>query len=274
MTNPDPKTIERVRKLLSLSHSDNENEAAQAAGRAAQMMAEHEITEAMCEIVQGSEDAPAHVAEQIVDAACTETEKRVAWRETIASAVARSLDCETYISGAKYHAVGRATAVATWGYVSRYLFTEVERLADEAWVKEGADLVAVGQRPRAWKNGFRVGAASTISNRLYAEKRASETQRAEHAQIASRAAHLQLNAGTVDGPTATTALVLASAQRAIAVVDRDRAEVKAHYQKMTKDWRTCRGVGATSSRSGYSAGREAGKTVDLSRARPSALGAR
>lgn len=65
MTNPNDKIIDRIRKLLELSHSDNEHEAAQAAARAAQMMSENAVTEAMLQVV--ADDDVQYVPERIIN---------------------------------------------------------------------------------------------------------------------------------------------------------------------------------------------------------------
>jgi len=185
MTNTtNDKILDRVKKLLELSKSANEHEAAQAAARAAELMQAHEITEAMLEVTRQGEDSVERVSEQIVDRTCTDDDRKVAWRMHLVAGVARANDCRVYSYGGTYHLVGRDSAVAAATYVVQWLFHEVDRLADEAWLQEGADLAAVGQRPRAWKNAFRVGAAVEIRSRLTAQK--ADADQALESKVAFR----------------------------------------------------------------------------------------
>lgn len=55
---PTDKIIDRVRKLLELSHSTNEHEAAQAAARAAKLMSEHDVTQAMLNVTAEEDRQP------------------------------------------------------------------------------------------------------------------------------------------------------------------------------------------------------------------------
>jgi hypothetical protein len=230
------KIIERIRKLLELSHSDNEHEAAQAAARAAQMMSENAVTEAMLQVVNPDDEVPV-VPERIVEGEPTyDAERRIAWRDRIATAVAHSFDC----------------------------VAEVERLADEAWLKEGADLVAVGQRPRAWKSAFRLGAADVIHERLYTDIYARKEREKEQAKQLAAAQPKQLvGAGAA---AAEQQLALVRVDKALAIVEKDRSEVKAAFEKRTKGFRRMRGMGnSTRTRGGYRAGREAGANISLGR---------
>lgn len=251
------KIIDRIRKLLELSHSDNEHEAAQAAARAANLMSENAVTEAMLQVV--NDDEVPLVPERIIQADPTyDADRRVAWRDRIATAVARSFDCEVYYLEKGLHAIGRESAVQSWTYTCRYLFAEVERLADEAWLREGADLAAVGQRPRAWKGAFRLGAADVVHERLYrdiyARKERESTQAKQLAGDATRHAEIDPAGG---------ALVLAN--KAIAIITKDRAAVKTAFEERTKGFRSTRSMGNSArGRGGYGAGREAGQSIAIS----------
>lgn len=257
------KHIERVRKLLELSKSANEHEAAQAAARAAELMSEHDITEAMLEVTS-PDDAATHVVERIIEGVLPDaSERRVAWRDRVASAVARSLGCETFYWNNKLTAIGRASAVSTWSYVCAYLFAEIVRLADAAWLAEGADLAAVGQRPRAWKGAFRLGAADTVADKLYLERKARAER--EAAQAREMAGQL-LSAGPEEARNQRALVVV---DKALARVEAHRAEVKEAFKQRTSGpgWRKISLGNATRGRSGYEAGCEAGDRIEVNRAR-------
>lgn len=249
------KIISRVQKLLSMSKSDNEHEAAQAAARASALMAEYNLSEAMLRVEDSSRGAEAIVEGRLSD---QQTKKRSAWRELIADAVASSLGCVTYLSKtSETVCFGREGATQAWNYTSQYLFNEVDRLADEAWDREGMAAMRVGQRIRSWKNAFRVGAAAVVASRL---RDATAAQRDE------RVAKRQGVQSVVHPKPATTE------QQALMVMERDEQEVKNAYAERTKGFVKSAGVGRVTSRTGYNAGREAGASVALGGGR-AALGA-
>lgn len=255
------KILERIRKLLELSHSDNEHEAAQAAARAAQMMNENAVTEAMLQVV--NDDEVPDVAERIIEAQPTyDAERRVAWRDRIAVAVAASMGCEVYYLAKGLHAIGRESAVQSWTYTCQYLFAEVERLADKAWLEDGEDLAAVGQRPRKWKSAFRLGAADVVHERLYRDVYTRQAKQREQAkELAAAQPKSLVGAGAAK---AEEQLALARVDKVIAIVEKDRAEVKEAFKARTKGFRSTRTMGnSTRHRSGYSAGREAGASISL-----------
>jgi hypothetical protein len=284
------KIESRVRKLLELSKSTNEHEAANAAARAAAMMSEHGITEAMLQVTSDDDGRATRDKESIVEAGLPDdTERRVAWRDRIASAMARSLDCETFFSRRPdgvntLTALGRESAVQTWTYTTSYLLREVERLADQAWKDNGADLAAVGILPRNWKASFRLGAADVIATRLYQalqERAAKETAKAKELAAPSlQDSTLSLpEPGIYSDDEVTRAgesLALARVDAALEIVKRDRQEVKKAFENRTSgpEWRMSRGATGGSARagSGYGAGRQAGQGVNIGARGGKALG--
>lgn len=258
------RIIDRIRKLLELSHSNNEHEAATAAARAAELMSEHEIDEAMLQVSKADDEPAPYIAERVVEEGLGDehkTERRVAWRDIMLSALAVSLDCERYVHEGNLVVFGRESAVATWRYVGLYLIAEVDRLADEAWLREGADLAAVGQRPRVWKAAFRVGAADVVSSRLYAE--VHDRKKRERAVVEAKAKAL----AAANGETPDQPLALVRVESAIALIQRDRAALAEKWKARGKALRlrSAGSIGNSSRqhRSGYSAGREAGATVNI-----------
>lgn len=263
MTNE--RILDRVRKLLKLSHSNNEHEAANAAVRAAELMSEHAISEAMLEVVKADDEPAPHIAERIVEDGLDieeQTKQRVAWRDRILSPLALRFNCECFYGGRENSnliAFGRESNVAAWRYTGMYLIAEVDRLADEAWLKEGADLAAVGQRPRTWKSAFRLGAADVIYERLYAEYYKRKEKEKAHAEAKAK----ELAAAAGETANEQTALVRVSG--ALEVIAQDRAEVAERFKVRTKGFRATRSMGSTTrGRSGYNAGRDAGSTVNIS----------
>ncbi len=269
-----PKIIDRIRKLLELSKSDNEHEAAQAGARAAQLMGEHAITEAMVKVTGEDDAANEHVTERIAEDNLGPdmlTKTRVAWRDRVASSVARSLDCETYTSGGNLYAFGRESNVSAWRYTSAYLIREIDRLADRAWLDEGADLAAVGRRPKTWKGAFRLGAADVVANRLFLSKKERiEQERATAERIAG-----ELTAGAGSDGTSQPVVALVPVSQALSRLTAGRAEISAKFKAKTSGpgWRSQPAIGnSTRGRSGYEAGRAAGKNVPIGGARAALKG--
>ncbi len=239
------KIIERVQKLLAASKSENEHEAALAASRAAKLMEEYNLSEALIRVHDHTAKAePIIDGVRLVDA----TKKRSAWRESIADAVAKSLGCKTYLMESKTVCFGREGATQAWNYTCQYLFREVDRLADEAWDREGGEALEAGQSIKRWKNAFRVGAAYAVAARLYEQTAASKLVREE-----------RIRAVAEDRVGAATS----NYEQALMVVDRDETEFQSAYAARSAKFGTAKSVGQVSSRTGYHAGKEAGQNVTL-----------
>ena len=146
MSNID-KILDRVRKLFALAdHSDNEAEAALAASRAAKLMEEYQLTEAFVRL-----DNPEVKAEPIVREARLEPDapltnrKRIAWKETISSVVAKDLGVHEFFRwhtsfggrrSADVRGFGRESAVQTWQYTCQYLWRQIDELAEQAATRQ------------------------------------------------------------------------------------------------------------------------------------------
>jgi hypothetical protein len=222
------RVIDRVRKLLEVSHSDNEHEAALAAQRAAALMSEYQLTEAQLRV-----DDSTLKAEPIKDRVTLTDKrqgKRVAWKELIADGVAKSLGCHLYLTENGPAVFGRESATQAWGYTCQYLFSEVNRLADEAWEEECVYAEGAGHTIKKWKNSFRVGAAQSIIMRLYETKKTPPPNTSE---------------------------------KALMVVAKDDLEVDTEYHKFSETMGKASMIGLVSNRTGYKAGLEAGQDVNL-----------
>jgi len=260
---PQEKIADRIRKLMKLSESTNEHEAAQAAARAAELMSEHDITEAMLKVANDTNEPEPNVPERIVEEGIEDglTKQRVAWRDRILSALAGSLDLEGYFSGGNLKVFGRESHVQTWKYVGMYLVNEVDRLADQAWLENGKDLAAVGQVARQWKGAYRLGAADVIHKRLYEDLYA---RRAKEREYANGEVPKMLAPSSSHEIRSQHALVIVN--KTLDVIKRNRAEVVEEFKKRSKDLklRSTPNIGnSVRSRSGYYAGREAGESVSL-----------
>lgn len=255
--------VEKIKKLLKLSRSENANEAAVAAARAAELMAKYAIEEASIRL-----DDSGRAAEPITEEVVEKSKKRVAWKGCIASGLAQAFGAKMFWMGGDITLFGRKSALQAIGYMHQYLTREVERLADEAWEEHMKEVRAKGityyvQGTRTWKNGFRLGAASTIQNRLYQQRSSEITKRREEkkaAQAAMEEAYepkseeVAVACGDASAPTRALAC--------IDVVEQDEAEVSEAYTKRSKGFGTVRGS-RTRAVSAYGAGQKAGASINL-----------
>lgn len=189
-----PKILDRIKKLLELSKSSNEHEAAMAAGRVAELMVEHQIAEADLAVANDTDE----VVESIQDVKIGSDGKVVSWKRALVMGLAQSVGGSGYYVGARraqkvhrhdgtrwvkrtipgqpasYRAIIPESARATVEYMYQYLNQEIMRLADEAYRQEVQECRASMVAPpsaRAWKGSFRVGCAYKIAVRLKAQRK-------------------------------------------------------------------------------------------------------
>lgn len=239
------KILDRIKKLLSLANSSNEHEAALAAAQAAKLMMEHNIAEAQLD----SHEASENVGEIDLDSAG----KLAKWKGIVLSGLTQAFDCKAYSTRkydvykgkTVYKVVGQPSKTSTITYMYSYLVGEIDRLANVAYREEAMECEASGVgRPgaRAWKNSFRVGAASVIQKRLLEERK---TVRAE----------------------------AKAAGQSLVRIDKDALAVKDFVKENVGNLRKS-SAARTSSRSGYAAGKAAGGNVSLGGGKGLSAGAR
>lgn len=157
--------LDRLRKLMALSKSDNPHEASLAAEIAQKLMVQHHLDE--FDLAE-AERAP---EEPVADQGAIEPERdgqprRIpSWEVFLASAVSKSVDCRIYYTpGVRISVVGRQSDAQVARYLFMYLSRTVRRLADDFWKHEGDRQ----QGAARWKHGFRLGVVETIRKRLSA----------------------------------------------------------------------------------------------------------
>jgi hypothetical protein len=233
----DNPILTRIRKLLQLSKSGNEHEAALATERAAALMAEHEIHEAE---VRLSEPSVIKTAEPIgihkpID---RKAGKRIAWHNSLAWGVSRKFHCSYYTQSGVIVFFGRLSQIQAASYTLQFLIREVERLVDTS--------APTPEHSKKFRNAFRLGCANRISKRLQADVADGGVHhQASHDRAAVAATH---EAAPSDG--------------AMVLVQQDRQEVEDAYAKMFKG-RKAPPLGNVSSFSGYEAGVSAGNRANL-----------
>lgn len=215
--------VEKIQKLLALSKSQNEHEAAAAAARAAELMTKYQISEA--EIPSDEEGS------EIISELDVEPGVKKGWKGQVIYGVAYSLGIQSfYTYGTKaFRLVGRDSDLSAAKYMISYLVSEINRLADKAWNKAK---MFTAEHGKAWKNSFRVGAAMTVKGRLK-EMRDSTIRDAR-------------NAGQ---------------EQALIKIDKRSAIIEDHLRQ-NYNIRSGRPT-AISSASGLGAGKEAGKNINL-----------
>lgn len=217
--------IDRIKKLLALSNSTNEHEAANAAALAAELMLQHKIDQADLAV---EDEAQEEVAAWRVGSDKT----NVGWKGVMLVGLFYAFGCWGSKSAQRgWRVIGRKSDVDTVRYLFDYLVNEVNRLADEGWERHQYETY---DSIRRWKNAFRVGAAGVIQRRL----------KEQHQQTMKAAEE----AGK------TSALVyIGKQEEQVALACRQRG-IK--FQKTGRDV-------SGSSHDGYARGREAGKDVVL-----------
>lgn len=264
--------LERIKKLLRLAqNAGSEHEAANAARRASQLMAQHEIHAASINL--DSPDEKRAVEEIDKCHPVTFTKKRVAWHLRIASAVAASYGAECYTNGgydgAEENGIrffGRLSAVQAAAYTTQYLIRKVEEITDKQ--------APQGLYARRYRNAFRLGCASRIGARIDEEAQAEKQKLSRRRQQAERfeathserAKREQFDVSDEGGdalPDLDNLPTPSASAGVLARVEKDREEVHTAYKAYSKKWGRSTGIGTVSSGSGYEAGKAAGDRVKL-----------
>jgi hypothetical protein len=143
--------IEKVRKLLALARSDNEHEAAAAAGAAERLLQEHRLSEVDLECAaEPTERAQADTEplEQLGHALAT-------WKSHLAASLCRlhgchcAVDWTTGAGNKRIRIYGRPSDTASVRYLYAWLTSTIESLAHRHGRGKG----------RTWANSYRIGAA-------------------------------------------------------------------------------------------------------------------
>lgn len=236
------KVISKIKKLLELSNSNNEHEAAQAAAMAAELKLKHQIEEADI-----SEEEFDEIDEPVEDHVIDEMGRTLHWKFEISNGLCKAFGCKAYYQNisyprygsrqkreSKFRVVGQRSNIDAIKYMYKYLTSEVERLTHKAYHEEVSECQKSYVSPpsaRTWKRAFRLGAATVISHRL-AEQRKKTFEKAK----------------------------LEGKSNALVALDKQASAVKEYVKSL----RLQRGsVPYYTSRSGFSAGAEAGRSIPL-----------
>lgn len=150
------KILEKVRRLLALSKSSNEFEAAAAAAKAQELLWKHKL-----EIHDVPTDDGKVVGEEFERFAMA-AGNSAPWRGQLINSIAMNNDCRvvTSVVPGYYSVIGQKSSFEVVEYLFDYLSTTIERLAKEH-----------RQETTAWKNGFKLGAVSAVWNTLAKQRK-------------------------------------------------------------------------------------------------------
>lgn len=164
------KVIERVRKLLALSNSSNEHEAALAAAHAQRLLAEHNLAMSELEVQQqGAGESELHLARTVTK-----------WISSLFATVASAFDCmpvvttETSHSRLRFIGVGEDPEVAAC--TLEFLISELRRLASVylAGLDQIQDKMTTSHRQKV-RNSYLLGGAFGVAEALRRQKASTPT---------------------------------------------------------------------------------------------------
>lgn len=197
----EPKVIDKIRKLLALATSSNENEAASAAAKAQELMQEYDLS---MEAVSTKTDQRLSGIERSERQTLRKAGKPGGWKVALFNCVGATSDCWVYASDnnsrwydSTGYLIGRSQDVEMAHYIFDYLVREMERLQDEygkarwAELSEYAkthgistheaerDFSSMKRHPLKAKDSWIRGAAETVITALHNAHR--ERQRSSEA---------------------------------------------------------------------------------------------
>jgi len=154
--------LDKIRKLLALAQGGNENEAALAAAKAAELIAKYEVDSAQLE-VDGGEVRP----DPLESLAFDRQRENESWKGYLMVGIERLLGVKVWNDGGRLTIYGRRSKINTFTYTYAYLCAEVQRLADAGYLEATRQRVNPTRVPALrWKPSFRLGCAGRLQQRL------------------------------------------------------------------------------------------------------------
>ena len=160
--------MERITKLLALSTSSNEHEAAAAAAKAQELMFRHNLSVAQLQAGQtGSRD---DYVTRVVELGALNS-----WRRSLIHVLAEHNFCKAvaFVGTPRVAIVGEPHNIALVEQLYAYLLRELLRLADAGWLRAKR---RARDTARQWKHGFQHGAVAAIAERLAEQRQQDETE--------------------------------------------------------------------------------------------------
>ena len=164
----DNLIIEKIRKLLALSNSSNEHEAALAAGHAQRLLSEHNLAMADIEAKE-----PPQSADRVETSVAKALPK---WVRHLSAGVCSAFDCQAIHHPAygKLTFIGVGADVQIAAYTFAYLDKSIRKLCTRYLKDNAATLIPARQRELI-RHSYYLGAVSTINIRLRNQKRQTPT---------------------------------------------------------------------------------------------------
>lgn len=155
--------IEKIKKLLALSNSSNEHEAALAAGHAQRLLSEHNL--AMADIEASHKPDKADKLETAVSKILPK------WLRHLSAGVSSAFDCQAihHPATGKMTFIGVGADVQIAVYTFTYLDRTVRKLCSTYMKNHVSSAIANRQR-ELMRQSYYLGAVSTINGRLREQK--------------------------------------------------------------------------------------------------------
>ena len=150
---------ELIQKLLALSKSPNEHEAALAMAKAQELLLKHNLDMAAITAPTQEETDEAGMINEVID--FDDFEK---WQGHLVNSVAIRNFCKVIVCGSEYHILGRKANVKAVETMYNWLEPQIIRLIAASGYKRGE------------KNSYALGIISTISRKLEESKEQYQTQ--------------------------------------------------------------------------------------------------
>lgn len=159
------KVLERIKKLLALSNSDNEHEAANAASQAQLLLSKYNLCiDDISDVVKSDYE--------VKEARVAEGKRLDKWFYKLFISVSRSFGCSPLVETSYRHKalimVGTETDILSARLTLEYLYTTIERLTNRNALGNG----------RAFVNSYRQGLVTSIASRL-SERTKENTKEAQ-----------------------------------------------------------------------------------------------
>lgn len=169
--------VVKIKKLMALSKSGNENEAAFAAAKAQELLVKYNIEMSQVENVKLDREETRLVSE-FKELFGT---NKIQWKRDLAFAVAKGNMCKGVSSGTGMYFLGKKANVEVAQFMYEVIVRDIERIADDNWkqilvirqlqdanphLKLFSDPTLQYVHGKTWKASFYVGATRIIRERL------------------------------------------------------------------------------------------------------------
>ena len=178
------KLIDKIQKLIGLSKSPNENEAASAAEKIQELLTEHNLS--MSEV---KTQAMQNEAEPIKEEFGLDSKTIPIWKALLMQGIceANYVSCMRSRYGSKqvFTLIGREGSIIACRHLYAYLEECVERECRQNMAIEKDKPENYDVRWRSWADSFRKGMAGRIYTRLKEKRKSLETEDSLHEPIGS-----------------------------------------------------------------------------------------